>query len=97
MILIPREFPAAQTGRAAGTTKSMGASTAATSSNKRRASSASTTSNKRRQSSGDNSLLDISMDFGGGLGDFDNLDLDFNKPLDEHEQAAAQQNNFSPF
>ena len=37
------------------------------------------------------------MDFGGGLGDFDNLDLDFDKPLDEHEQAAAAGENFSPF
>jgi hypothetical protein len=37
------------------------------------------------------------MDFAGGdgLGGFDELDLDFDKPLDEHEQAA--QEDFAPF
>ena len=89
--LIPREFPASQVGRAASTT---GATT-----NKRKSSTASSaSSSKRRQSSPDNGagLFDISMDFGGGLGEFDALDLDFDKPLDEHEQEAVQ-GNFSPF
>jgi hypothetical protein len=38
------------------------------------------------------------MDLGDhGLGGFDDLDLDFDKPLDEHEQQAAQEGGFSPF
>mmetsp|Transcript_7902 Transcript_7902/g.19419 ORF Transcript_7902/g.19419 Transcript_7902/m.19419 type:complete len:632 (+) Transcript_7902:134-2029(+) len=103
VILIPREFPASQIGRAAAGTKATSASSASTAvaTNKRKSSTGSAGSSKRRQSagsSGDAGFLDISMDFGaGGLGGFDDLDLDFDKPLDEHEQAAAQENKFSPF
>jgi len=100
--LIPREFPASQSGGATTGRKATSASTtSASTTSKRKASSASSTgSSKRRQSAAsaaDTGFLDIAMDFGGGLGDFDNLDLDFDKPLDEHEQAAAAGENFSPF
>jgi hypothetical protein len=42
--------------------------------------------------------MDFSGEAGGdnGLGGFDDLDLDFDKPLDEHEQQAAEE-GFSPF
>lgn len=72
------------------------------SSNKRRSTSVSSgNSNKRRSSSAADSggfLDSLSMDLGdNGLGGFDDLDLDFDKPLDEHEQQAAQEGSFSPF
>jgi len=100
--LIPREFPASQSGRnSAGGTKTSGASVS-TSGNKRKSSTSSSGNTTKRRSSsadpGNAGFLDaLSMDLGGGdgLGGFDELDLDFDKPLDEHEQAA--QEDFAPF
>lgn len=105
VILIPREFSASQSGRnggGGGGAKSSSASMGTSSSNKRRSTSVSSgNSNKRRSSSAADSggfLDSLSMDLGdNGLGGFDDLDLDFDKPLDEHEQQAAQEGSFSPF
>ena len=102
--MIPREFSASQSGSGNSRgSKGSSASFGTTSSgNKRRSASASSgNSNKRRSSaanSGGDGLLDaLSLDFSGGgdMGGFDDLDLDFDKPLDEHEQA--EQEVFSPF
>ena len=100
--LIPREFPASQSGRGGGT-KGTNASVG-TSGTKRKSSTASSsgTSTKKKTAvadsggaGGDAFFDDISsLDFGADpLGGFDDLDLDFDKPLDE--QAAGEE--FSPF
>jgi hypothetical protein len=108
--VIPREFSASQSGRnggGAGGAKSSSASVGTSSSNKRRSTSVSSGTSKKRRSSvadsGGAGFLDaLSMDVSGeaggdnGLGGFDDLDLDFDKPLDEHEQQAAEE-GFSPF
>ena len=96
--MIPREFPASQSGRAGGGHKSTNTSTVA--SGTKRKSAASGNMNKKRSSATNSSggeILDaLSMDFGSGsMGGFDDLDLDFDKPLDEHEKAA--QEDFAPF
>jgi len=102
--LIPREFPASQSGRGGGT-KATNASVS-TSGTKRKSSTASSSGNSTKKKTaaadsggagGDGFFDDISsLDFGADpLGGFDDLDLDFDKPLDEHEQAAGEE--FSPF
>jgi len=100
--LIPREFPASKTG--SSVIKSNSASFSTSSGNKRKsATSLSGNTNKKRSnavSSSGGEYMDTALPFAfnkvagaeGGLG-FDDLDLDFDKPLDEHEQ----QEEFSPF
>ncbi|MGK3744674.1 MAG: hypothetical protein ACI90V_011534, partial [Bacillariaceae sp.] len=102
--VIPREFPASKTGSGTSVSKSTGASFSTSSGNKRKSVTASSGSTNKKRSSAANSggggyNMDaaLSLDFnkvtGGDLG-FDDLDLDFDKPLDEHEQ---QDEDFSPF
>jgi len=91
--LIPREFPASQSGRAGSGHKST--STSPCVSGTKRKSASSGNPNKKRSSavnSDGGGLLDgLSMDFGSGnMGGFDDLDLDFDKPLDENEKTAPE-------
>eukprot|EP00536_Pseudo-nitzschia_multiseries_P009355 jgi/Psemu1/288401/fgenesh1_pg.258_\ len=99
--LIPRESPASQTGRsAANATKSSNSASASSSSgNKRKASSSSTVNVNKRKSGGaaavvpgDDEFHDpvaFALECGDsvmGVGGFDDLELDFDKPLDKHEE-----------
>mmetsp|Transcript_23687 Transcript_23687/g.65755 ORF Transcript_23687/g.65755 Transcript_23687/m.65755 type:complete len:710 (+) Transcript_23687:120-2249(+) len=100
--LIPRESPASQAGRSAGNgTKSNTSAVASSlSGSKREASSASAGSTNKRKSSASNesaaSIYGLFKDACGDLGEggFDDLDLDFEKPLDEHEEGDQ---GFNPF